>query len=71
MIAAACRSWVERLRQKDGPIPYGVAIAGGALAAALGGLDALVFTGGIGENAAPIRERIVTAARKTVQGINE
>lgn len=30
----------------------------GAFAAALGGLDALVFTGGIGENAAPIRERI-------------
>jgi len=31
----------------------------GSLAAALGGLDALVFTGGIGENAAPVRERIV------------
>src|SRR5918992_1390798 len=30
----------------------------GALAAALGGLDALVFTGGIGEHAAPVRERI-------------
>jgi acetate kinase len=30
----------------------------GALAAALGGLDALVFAGGIGENAAVIRERI-------------
>jgi acetate kinase len=30
----------------------------GALAAALGGIDALVFTGGIGENAAPIRARI-------------
>ncbi len=30
----------------------------GALAAALGGLHTLVFTGGIGENAAPIRERI-------------
>jgi acetate kinase len=30
----------------------------GAYAAALGGLDTLVFTGGIGENAAPIRERI-------------
>lgn len=30
----------------------------GALAAVLGGLDALVFCGGIGENAAPIRERI-------------
>jgi acetate kinase len=31
----------------------------GSLAAALGGLDALVFTGGIGEHAAPIREKIV------------
>jgi acetate kinase len=30
----------------------------GALAAALGGLDTLVFTGGIGERAAPVRERI-------------
>lgn len=30
----------------------------GSLAAALGGLDALVFTGGIGENAAVIRERV-------------
>jgi acetate kinase len=30
----------------------------GALAAALGGLDVLVFSGGIGEHAAPLRERI-------------
>lgn len=30
----------------------------GSLAAALGGLDALVFTAGIGENAATIRERV-------------
>ena len=30
----------------------------GALAAVLGGLDALVFTGGVGENAAPIRARV-------------
>jgi acetate kinase len=29
-----------------------------SLAAAIGGLDTLVFTGGIGEHAAPIRERI-------------
>ncbi|HEU4665742.1 MAG TPA: acetate/propionate family kinase [Dokdonella sp.] len=29
-----------------------------AMAAALGGIDALVFSGGIGENAAPVRERI-------------
>jgi len=30
----------------------------GSLAAALGGLDALVFTAGIGENSAPLRERV-------------
>ena len=30
----------------------------GSLAAALGGLDAIVFTGGIGENASAIRERV-------------
>jgi len=30
----------------------------GALVAALGGLDLLVFTGGIGEHAAPVRERV-------------
>ena len=30
----------------------------GALAAALGGIDSLVFTGGIGEHAAGIRQRI-------------
>jgi acetate kinase len=33
----------------------------GALAAAVGGLDALVFTAGIGENAAPVRARVVDA----------
>jgi acetate kinase len=30
----------------------------GSLVAALGGVDAIVFTGGIGENAPPIRERV-------------
>jgi acetate kinase len=34
----------------------------GSLAAALGGVDALVFTGGIGEHAAPIREGVLRAA---------
>jgi acetate kinase len=34
----------------------------GSLAAALGGLDALVFTAGIGEHAAPIRRRICEGA---------
>lgn len=33
----------------------------GSLAAALGGLDALVFTGGIGEHAAPVRAKVCTA----------
>ncbi|MFL5959852.1 MAG: acetate/propionate family kinase [Gaiellaceae bacterium] len=36
-----------------------VAAAVAAMAAACGGIDALVFTGGIGENAAQVRERIV------------
>ncbi|GAB4288061.1 MAG: acetate kinase [Roseovarius sp.] len=31
----------------------------GSLIAAMGGLDAIAFTGGIGENAAPVRARIV------------
>lgn len=31
----------------------------GAMAAVLGGLDGVVFTGGIGENAAPIRARVI------------
>jgi acetate kinase len=38
---------------------YRTALAAGMLAAALGGLDAFVFTAGIGENSSPIRARIV------------
>jgi acetate kinase len=34
----------------------------GSLAAALGGLDAIVFTAGIGEHAAPIRDRVCRQA---------
>ena len=37
---------------------YRIARAIGSLTAALGGLDALVFTGGIGEHAAQVRTRI-------------
>jgi acetate kinase len=40
-----------------------VAGAVAAMAAACGGIDALVFTGGIGENAADVRERIVERVR--------
>jgi acetate kinase len=38
---------------------YRAAMMAGSLAAALGGLDAFVFTAGIGENSPAIRERIV------------
>ncbi len=34
----------------------------GSLAAALGGLDAVVFTGGIGENSVRLRERVCADA---------
>ena len=40
---------------------YRVAKEVGALAAVLGGLDALVFTAGIGENSAVIRRRLCEA----------
>lgn len=32
----------------------------GSMAAAAGGVDAIVFTGGIGEHAAPVRQRVVS-----------
>ncbi len=38
---------------------YWAARHGGSLIAAMGGLDAIAFTGGIGENAAPVRAAIV------------
>ena len=50
--------------QDDGEAALAVAVylhrlraAIAAMAAAMGGLDALAFTGGVGENSAPIRER--------------
>jgi acetate kinase len=42
---------------------YGVAKAVGAMVAALGGLDALVFTAGIGENRADVREAVAERLR--------
>jgi acetate kinase len=41
---------------------YHIAKQLGTLTAALGGLDTLVFTAGIGEHAAPIRERVCRCA---------
>ena len=37
---------------------YQLAKAIGAFAVALGGIDALIFTGGVGEHAAPVREEV-------------
>ena len=37
---------------------YRILREAGALAAAMGGIDGFVFTGGIGENAAPVRARV-------------
>ncbi|MFQ5773155.1 MAG: acetate/propionate family kinase [Kiloniellaceae bacterium] len=42
---------------------YRIARELGSLAAALGGLDALVFTGGIGEHAGPVRAAVCRGAR--------
>jgi acetate kinase len=41
---------------------YRIAREMGSLAAALGGLDSIVFTGGVGENAAEIRSRVCKAS---------
>ena len=42
---------------------YRIVREAGSLAAALGGLDALVFTGGIGEHAEPVRAAVCRALR--------
>jgi acetate kinase len=38
---------------------YWAARYAGSLISAMGGLDAIVFTGGVGENAAPVREKVM------------
>ena len=48
----------ERARLAVDLYCYRIARELGSLVAALGGLDAIVFTGGIGENSAVIRERV-------------
>ena len=59
-------SRVEELEQSDDPaaqlalevFTYRVACAVGLLAVPLGGLDALVFTGGVGENSVAVRDGV-------------
>jgi acetate kinase len=52
----------ERVRRRTDYFVYRAVKKIGALAAVLGGLDALVFTAGIGENSAEIRRRITEAS---------
>ncbi len=47
---------------------YQAARYAGSLAVAIGGLDAIVFTGGIGENAEPVRQKIL--ARLSFLGLS-
>lgn len=51
-----------RAAEAVGLFVYRISRELGSLSAALGGLDALVFTGGIGENSAAIRERVCRSA---------
>ena len=47
---------------------YRIVREAGSLAAALGGLDALVFTGGIGEHAEPVRAAVSTHGSTAANG---
>ncbi|HSC48708.1 MAG TPA: acetate/propionate family kinase [Gaiellaceae bacterium] len=66
LLALGGTARVEELQSSDEPAArlaldvfcYRVAAAVAALTAALGGLDALVFTAGIGEGSAHVRERV-------------
>jgi acetate kinase len=58
-VAALLASGTSDARLALEVFAYRVAQAVAAMAVALGGLDALEFTGGIGEHAAPVREAIV------------
>lgn len=66
LVGLAGTSNVAQLIAEDTPdahaaldlFSYRVAQAVGAMTVALGGIDVLVFTGGIGEHAAPVREAI-------------
>jgi acetate kinase len=59
-VLAAAKEGHEKARLALGVYTHRVRQAIGALAVTLGGVDALVFTAGVGENAAEIRESICT-----------
>jgi acetate kinase len=55
----ACESKDPRAADAIALFCYRARLAVGALAASIGGIDTLVFSGGIGEKSAPVRARIV------------
>jgi acetate kinase len=59
-VLAAARAGHERARLALGIYTHRVRQAVGALAVTMGGIDALVFTAGVGEHASEIRESICT-----------
>ena len=58
LVLAARQEGNQRAKLAVDVFVHRVASGVGAMVAALGGLDALVFTGGIGENVAEVRERV-------------
>ena len=57
-IEAAAKSGNERAELARQMLAYSIKKYVGAYAAVLGGVDLIVFTGGIGENAWPVREQV-------------
>ncbi len=60
-VSALLKSHDPRAAEAVDLYVYRIARELGSLAAALGGVDALVFSGGVGENVAPIRARVCDA----------
>ena len=60
-VSALLKSHDPRAAEAVDLYAYRIAREIGSLAAALGGVDALVFSGGVGENVAPIRARVCAA----------
>ena len=57
-IEAAAKTGNERAALARKMLAYSIKKYVGAYAAVLGGVDLIVFTGGIGENAWPVREQV-------------
>ena len=57
-VQAAADSGSERARLAIAMFMHRLVMTIGGMAAALGGLDALIFTGGIGEHSSPIRSAV-------------